>query len=76
MATFTSLLARHPARMNNGIEPLSHRLWHAITTRIGHWHRNRTTRRQLTRLSESALRDIGIKRYEAMREAQKPFWRN
>lgn len=33
-------------------------------------------RRALSRLDEDRLRDIGVNRYDAMREAKKPFWRD
>ncbi len=31
-------------------------------------------RRRLARLSDEALRDIGLSRREALREARRPFW--
>lgn len=34
-----------------------------------------STRRQLECMSQKMLEDIGISRYEAMREADKPFWK-
>ncbi len=43
------------------------------TTR--HWYRNHKTRAQLARLPDYILKDIGLKRAEAIREASKPFWR-
>ncbi|MCG6966669.1 MAG: DUF1127 domain-containing protein [Chromatiaceae bacterium] len=39
------------------------------------WQQRATQRRQLACLSEPQLRDIGISRGEALREAAKPFWR-
>jgi len=38
------------------------------------WHRRQTTRRQLARLSERELADIGCDPLLAEREAAKPFW--
>lgn len=38
------------------------------------WQRYRQ-RRQLLALDSAALKDIGISRCDAVREAQKPFWR-
>ncbi|MFC0267200.1 DUF1127 domain-containing protein [Kushneria aurantia] len=35
------------------------------------WH----SRRQLARLSDAQLWDIGVSREEALEEARKPFWR-
>jgi len=38
------------------------------------WHHRHRTRRQLAELDATALRDIGIDRNQARREARKPFW--
>ena len=42
---------------------------------IGEWLRRIESRRELADLGDRALRDIGITRVDAMREAEKPFWR-
>ena len=42
---------------------------------IGEWLRRSQSRRELAGLSDGALRDIGINRVDALREAEKPFWR-
>jgi uncharacterized protein YjiS (DUF1127 family) len=42
---------------------------------IGEWHRRLQDRRELAGLCERSLRDIGLSRYEAAYEANKPFWR-
>ena len=42
---------------------------------IGEWHRRMQNRRELAGLCERSLRDIGLSRYEAYTEANKPFWR-
>ncbi len=39
------------------------------------WIRRARERRELLRLSERDLKDIGLNRYEAAVEAGKPFWR-
>ena len=39
------------------------------------WHDRARERRALMELSEPMMRDIGISRAEAHREAAKPFWR-
>ena len=42
---------------------------------IGTWHDRARQRRELSRLDERLLRDIGVSRYDALAEARKPFWR-
>jgi uncharacterized protein YjiS (DUF1127 family) len=39
------------------------------------WHRRARQRRQLQRLDDHMLRDIGIDRIAAWRESEKPFWK-
>jgi len=39
------------------------------------WNVNYTSRRQLRELDDALLRDIGLDRITAEREAKKPFWR-
>jgi uncharacterized protein YjiS (DUF1127 family) len=39
------------------------------------WLERRRQRRALLELSDALLKDIGVSRYEACREATKPFWR-
>jgi uncharacterized protein YjiS (DUF1127 family) len=39
------------------------------------WRRRQQSRRELAGLCERALRDIRLSRYDALREANKPFWR-
>lgn len=38
------------------------------------WQQRHRTRRDLLNLNDRLLRDIGISRAEAEREASKPFW--
>jgi uncharacterized protein YjiS (DUF1127 family) len=42
---------------------------------IGEWAHRIESRRELAGLCDRALRDIGLTRVDALREAQKPFWR-
>ncbi|MEQ9349867.1 MAG: DUF1127 domain-containing protein [Alphaproteobacteria bacterium] len=42
---------------------------------VGLWRRRARDRRDLASLSDRDLRDIGIDRFTARREAAKPFWR-
>jgi uncharacterized protein YjiS (DUF1127 family) len=43
---------------------------------IAEWHHRSESRRELAALSDLALRDIGLTRVDAVREAEKPFWRS
>ena len=47
----------------------------AIAEAFGVWGERRRTRRQLTRLSDHMLKDIGVGRAEVDRESGKAFWR-
>jgi uncharacterized protein YjiS (DUF1127 family) len=40
----------------------------------GSWRKRVRQRRELLRLSDAMLRDIGISRCDTWREARKPFW--
>ncbi|WP_229677900.1 DUF1127 domain-containing protein [Caldovatus sediminis] len=42
---------------------------------LGLWLERARQRRRLAALTDAALRDIGISRHDAAREASKPFWR-
>jgi uncharacterized protein YjiS (DUF1127 family) len=42
---------------------------------VGEWFRRMESRRELAALNDRALRDIGLTRVDALREADKPFWR-
>jgi uncharacterized protein YjiS (DUF1127 family) len=39
------------------------------------WRRRARDRYALLAMSERDLRDIGVTRFDAVREAEKPFWR-
>ncbi|MGO8920525.1 MAG: DUF1127 domain-containing protein [Stellaceae bacterium] len=49
--------------------------WRRALARVGEWHRRARDRRTLLAMSERDLRDIGVTRCDAVREAEKPFWR-
>lgn len=42
---------------------------------IGHWIERRGQRRALAGLEDYRLKDIGVSREQADREARKPFWK-
>ncbi len=45
------------------------------TDTLLNWLDRRAQRRQLARLDPRLLKDIGVSRTEALREARKPFWK-
>ena len=47
----------------------------AAAGRLAAWAERRRERRALLRLSDAMLKDIGLGRGDAFREAAKPFWR-
>lgn len=47
----------------------------AIAARLWLYRRRRRERAQLLALTERERRDMGITRIDAIREAEKPFWR-
>ena len=50
--------------------------WLAVVVEIAEvWAERRRQRRALMMLSDALLKDIGLGRGEAAREAMKPFWR-
>jgi uncharacterized protein YjiS (DUF1127 family) len=48
--------------------------WGRIKARLAEWQRRSQSRHELEFLSDSLLRDIGIKRCDARRESAKLFW--
>ena len=48
------------------------RLAHTLETWLLRWDR----RRELGSLDDEQLKDVGISRADAVREARKPFWRS
>ena len=47
----------------------------ALFDHVLDWQERSAQRRQLLRLDDHALKDVGLTRSEARREASKPFWR-
>lgn len=45
-----------------------------IATKVQFWREIATQRAELSKLSDEMLKDIGISRLEALREASRPFW--
>jgi uncharacterized protein YjiS (DUF1127 family) len=56
-------------------EPLASRVMNRITAVVAEWQVRAEARRELARLDERTLHDIGLNRMDAEFEARKPFWR-
>ncbi|HWT99049.1 MAG TPA: DUF1127 domain-containing protein [Terriglobales bacterium] len=79
----------HPLRTAHAPRGLLHRLWHLLRDGTGalgqlldkafDWygcrHQALRCRRDLSRLDEAMLKDIGLSRADIEREIEKPFWR-
>lgn len=52
-----------------------HQLWARMVSELAEWRRRLRDRRALAAMSDRSLRDIGVTRYDALQEANKPFWR-
>ena len=48
---------------------------HAVIETVLVWQERASQRHQLASLDDTLLRDIGLSRSDAAREASKPFWR-
>jgi uncharacterized protein YjiS (DUF1127 family) len=46
-----------------------------LFTLLDTWRQRSRDRQTLAMMNERELRDFGIKRYDALHEAHKPFWR-
>ena len=53
----------------------SYTAWQALVVWLMAAHERRRQRRALADLDDRSLRDIGLSRRQAEREAAKPFWR-
>ena len=63
----------HPAVHRAGRGAKRGALWREL---LATWLQRRRERHQLLQLTERELRDIGITRGDALREAAKPLWRD
>jgi len=54
--------------------PLRGSRWQHLKSGVGEWRQRARSRYELTTLSDSCLRDIGISRCSAAFECSKPFW--
>ena len=51
------------------------RLLKAAINRLAEWRERAEQRKHLAGMNERMLKDVGISRADAAREANKPFWR-
>ena len=51
-------------------------LFFKVKVVLDQWNQNLETRKQLRELTDDQLKDIGLDRMTALREAQKPFWQD
>ena len=51
------------------------RIFRSVAETLETWQERADERRHLLELDERLLRDMGLSRYDALREAAKPFWR-
>ncbi len=48
--------------------------WRHVFALYRLWRQRQRQRRQLASMSDHLLKDIGVSRYDALQEANKPFW--
>lgn len=46
-----------------------------LLTKLNQYRQNAQQRRQLAQLPDYLLKDIGVTRADALKEAEKPFWK-
>jgi uncharacterized protein YjiS (DUF1127 family) len=70
------LLRSHPAYvLGQAAERGGALLLDGLFSRLGQAIRRQRSRREITRLDDHMLRDIGVSRAAALYEADKPLWR-
>jgi uncharacterized protein YjiS (DUF1127 family) len=76
MATTQPLpqLIGRPATPASGLRFHLHRALHGVLARLAERERLARERRRLAELDDRQLRDIGLTRHQAMREARRHFW--
>ena len=60
-------------RRGSFVRRLARQAERAVTVLL-RWHELARQRRALLRLDDSMLKDIGLTRADALREAERPFW--
>lgn len=59
-----------------GRRPSLSRMIAAFLKTLYQWHERRRSRHELRYLDDHLLKDIGLKRDAALREARRPFWKD
>lgn len=67
-------LSKHRAHLSAGPRSASDLLTNVLS-RLLLWSKVAAERRDLAELDERMLRDIGLRRDDALQEAKRPFWR-
>lgn len=77
MSTDLRLVVTHRPQLGQRrrslVRQLARQAERAVTTLL-RWHELARTRRALMRLDDTMLKDIGLSRTDALREADRPFW--
>ena len=73
--TFDTMAAAQVRGSSSGWRLGVRRRLSALAARVWHYRQVQRERAQLWALSDRDLHDIGLSRYDALREARKPFWR-
>jgi uncharacterized protein YjiS (DUF1127 family) len=69
------LVRKHKEKHDCDHTGVLHHLLARIRSEVGEWRRRSRDRRELAAMSNRALRDIDLTRYDVTYEASKPFWR-
>ncbi|WP_415894137.1 DUF1127 domain-containing protein [Neptuniibacter sp. PT8_73] len=63
-----------PSKEIRNSYPLPTMNWHKLACILKQWQQNYRTRKALLKLNDGQLKDIGLSREQAHKEASKPFW--
>jgi uncharacterized protein YjiS (DUF1127 family) len=69
------LVRTHKANPARDRTTVLRRIVATISSELREWRRRSRDRRALAAMSDRSLRDIGVTRYDATFEVNKPFWR-
>lgn len=75
MKDFSATSTYYPDALPYGQASSAVEFFKQVVSTLNTWRTRRQGRRQLARLPNHMLKDIGISRIDATAEASKPFWR-